>query len=242
MSQFPNSSGFNKPQKFQLEYATGEKTMMQFFNMVYAWMCAGLAVTAVTAYVMATEYPQFVMRIGRGGLLLFLVEMGLVYVISGALNKISTTTATVLFMLFAALNGVSFAIIFMIFKLGTIASTFIICAGTFGAMSVYGMVTKRNLSTMGRILGMAVWGLIIASVVGIFFHNTIMQVIINYAGVLIFVGLTAADTQKLKEIGEATQHDPQMASRLAIVGSLTLYLDFVNLFIFLLRIVGGRRD
>jgi len=147
-----------------------------------------------------------------------------------------------LFMLYSALNGLTLSAIFIVYAHATLASAFLITAGMFGAMSVYGYVTKRDLTAMGSLLFMALVGLIIASVVSIFWRNSMLTTIINYAGVLIFVGLTAYDTQKLKQIAIATAGDAAMSARLSINGALQLYLDFLNLFLFLLRILGDRRN
>jgi FtsH-binding integral membrane protein len=174
---------------------------------------------------------------------LFVVEIILVGVIASAVNRISAAAATGLFLLYAALNGITLAGIFLVYAPSAIASAFIISAGTFGAMSVYGMLTQRDLTGMGRILFMGLIGVVIASVVSMFWHNSMLQVAINYIGVLVFVGLTAYDTQKLKFIADQTQDNPAMAARMSIVGSLTLYLDFINLFLFILRIMNqGRRN
>jgi hypothetical protein len=228
---------------------TGNPAILRFFNTVYAWMCAGLALTGLTAYLVA-QWVQGALvsgnhaAVGNAGIILivlFIAEIALVSVISRAIYKINATTATILFLIFAAINGVTLAGIFLVYAKAAIASAFIVSAGTFGAMSVFGFVTKRDLSFAGRLLYMALIGLIIASVVSIFWHNTMLQVLINYVGVAIFVGLTAYDTQKLKIIAEQTQDSPALASRLAITGSLTLYLDFINLFLFILELMNDKR-
>jgi FtsH-binding integral membrane protein len=172
---------------------------------------------------------------------LLIAQIVLVVVISRATQRINTTVATVLFMLYAALVGVTLSGIFMVYTKAALASAFIVTAGTFGAVSVYGFVTKRDLTFMGRLMMMLLVGLILASVVSLFWHNTMLQVVMNYVGVLVFVGLTAYDTQKLKAIAEQTQGDPALASRLAINGSLILYLDFINLFLFILQLMNDRR-
>ena len=149
--------------------------------------------------------------------------------------------ATGLFMLYSALNGLTLSAIFVVYTGASLATTFLVCAGMFAAMSIYGFVTKRDLTTMGSLLFMALIGLLIASVVNIFWANSTLYWIITYAGVLIFVGLTAYDTQNLKMIALQTADNPAMAARLAISGALKLYLDFINLFLFLLRTLGDRR-
>jgi FtsH-binding integral membrane protein len=149
--------------------------------------------------------------------------------------------ATALFLVYAALNGVVLSGIFAIYAHATLASAFIISAGTFGAMSIFGMLTKSDLTSMGRFLIMALVGIIIASIVSLFWHNTLLQIAINYVGVLVFIGLTAYDTQRLKQVAYQTQGDPALAARFAVNGSLLLYLDFINLFLFILRLLGDRR-
>ena len=245
MARFPNPNTFgpSRPYDMQYESRADTVTVARFFNAVYAWMAAGLALTAVVAWYVSTR-PDLMARIFGNGLVLFgliIAQLALVFTVSAAVNKISAPVATGLFLLYAALNGLTLSAIFIVYAQATIASAFIITAGTFGAMSVWGFVTKRDLSGMGSILFMALIGLILASVVNIFWANSTLTMLINYAGVLIFVGLTAYDTQKLKEIAVATAYDPAMSARMSVSGALTLYLDFVNLFLFLLRIL-GRRD
>lgn len=169
---------------------------------------------------------------------LLIAEVGLVIAITGAIRRLSSAAATGLFYLFAALNGVSLAPIFMIYTSHSISVTFFVTAGTFAAMSIYGYFTSNDLSKMGSILFMALIGLIIASVVNLFLHSETMMWIITYAGVLIFVGLTAWDTQQIKNM--AIQMDTASTGKLATIGALTLYLDFINLFLYLLRIFGNR--
>ena len=169
---------------------------------------------------------------------LLIAEVGLVIAITGAIRRLSSAAATGLFYLFAALNGVSLAPIFMIYTSHSISVTFFVTAGTFAAMSIYGYFTSNDLSKMGSILFMALIGLIIASVVNLFLHSETMMWIITYAGVLIFVGLTAWDTQQIKNM--AIQMDSASTGKLATIGALNLYLDFINHFLYLLRIFGNR--
>jgi len=240
MTRFPENSYGASPLGY--ESRANSATVAQFFNAVYAWMAAGLALTAVVAWWVSTQ-PQIVgMLRGPGIFLLFLVEIGLVFTISAAINRISATTATVLFLLYSALNGVTLSIIFLIYTQASLAMTFGVTAGTFGAVSVYGFVTKRDLTSLGSILFMALIGLIIASVVNMFWANNILYWVITYAGVLIFVGLTAYDTQRLRMIAMQTADNAALAARLSINGALMLYLDFINLFLFMLRLLGNRRS
>lgn len=243
MSNYPNPTG--RPYEMNYESQAGSSTVAGFFNSVYAWMASGLAMTALVAWYVSSQQRDLMMSIftNRGlFFVLVLIELGLVLAISGAINRISAGVATLLFMLYAAINGLTLSAIFVVYAPTAIASAFAITAGMFGAMSVYGFVTKRDLTGLGSLLFMALIGLIIASFVSMFWANSTLYWIINYAGVLIFVGLTAYDTQKLKMIAVQTSDNAALAARLSIAGALTLYLDFINLFLFLLRIVGGKRD
>jgi len=219
----------------------GSSVLVAFFNTVYAWMATGLALTAVVAWWVSTQ-PQLVARLGMGTfIVLFIIQIGLVVAISAAINKINATVATALFLLYAALNGVTLSGIFLIYSQASLAGAFFVTAGMFGAMSVVGFVLKTDLTRFRNLFMMALIGFVIASVVNIFFASSTMYWIITYAGVVIFTGLTAYDTQRLKQIAYATAGDPRMASRLAISGALSLYLDFLNLFLMMLRIMGTRR-
>ena len=247
MSRFPNNS-FNFPSRnaspLNYDAQVDAGTLSRFFNAVYAWMATGLALTAVVAWYVASQ-PDL-RDLARGGgtfIIAFIVEIGLVMVISSAINRINAAVATVLFLIYSAINGFVLSVVVLHYTAASLGSTFIVTAGTFGAMSLYGMVTKRDLTRLGSLLMMALIGIIIASVVNIFWHNSMLYWGITYLAVLLFVGLTAYDTQKLKYIAAQTAGNPQLASRLAIVGSLSLYLDFLNLFLLLLRLMGsGRRD
>ena len=239
MSRYPTP--FGTPQELDYQSQVGTSTVPTFFNAVYAWMAAGLALTAVVAWLVSLHIDMLV-NMGAGIWLIFLVEIGLVIAISSAINRISTTVATLLFMLFAALNGLSLAAIFLVYTHATIASAFLVTAGTFAAVSIYGFITKTDLTRVGSFLFMALIGLIIASVVNIFLHSPALYWAVTYAGVFIFVGLTAYDTQKLKAIAIQTEGNPALAARLSINGALMLYLDFINLFLFILRLMGNKRQ
>ena len=252
MARFPNpnqgpfgQSPFGAQRPYEMGYPSGVDTITvaRFFNAVYAWMAAGLGLTALVAYWVSTR-PDIMAQIFRGPVLiiLFIVELGLVFTISAAINKIGAAAATGLFLLYSALNGLTLSAIFVVYAHATLASAFVITAGMFAAMSVFGFVTRKNLSGLGSILFMALIGLILASVVSVFWRNSMLATIINYAGVLIFVGLTAYDTQKLKYIAASTGNNAALAARLSVNGALMLYLDFLNLFLFLLRIMGNRRS
>ena len=172
--------------------------------------------------------------------LLIIAEFGIVIGVSAGINKLSTATATMLFVLFSVINGLLLAPIFLVYTGASIAKTFFITAGTFGAMSIYGFFTNSDLTKMGSILFMALIGLIIASVVNMFLHSDGLGWIISIFGVLIFVGLTAWDTQQIKKMAMIAPNDSY--GRLAVLGALSLYLDFINLFLYLLRFFGASRD
>jgi len=244
MARFPSNFG-NGMTSQPLGYATpaDEMTIASFFNAVYAWMAAGLALTGVIAFVVANRPDLLPFQLTGGTfLILFVLQLLLVVSISGAINRIGPAAATALFLLYAALNGVTFSVLFKAYSLPSLTSAFLVTAGTFGAMSVYGYTTRRDLTRFGSLLFAALIGIVIASVVNMFLHSPMLYWLVSYGGVILFIGLTAYDTQKLKLIAVQTAGNPQMASRMAIVGSLQLYLDFINLFLFILRIMGNRRN
>lgn len=245
MSNYPQGPfGFTRPGSM-LGYESNVDTLTQsrFFNAVYAWMAAGLGLTAVVAWAVADSPALHALAFNRPTLLIsIVVELVLVVVISAAINRINASTATALFMLYAAINGFTLSGLVQYYTGASLAGTFIVTAGAFGAMSVYGYTTKRDLTRMGSLLFMALIGVVLASVVNIFLANSLLYWGITYVGVLVFVGLTAYDTQRLRAIATQTSSNTAMASRLAVVGSLMLYLDFINLFLLLLRLMGNRRD
>jgi len=214
-----------------------------FFPKVYGWMTAGLALTALVSLFTLTS--EGLLNLVFGNRLVFygliLGELGLVIAMSAAINRISATVATLMFLLYSALNGVTFASIFLVYTSSSIASTFMVAAGTFAAMSVFGYATKRDLTGWGSFLFMGLIGIVIASLVNIFLQSAMITWVTSYIGVFVFVGLTAYDTQKLKRIGQGGFADGETQQKAAILGALTLYLDFINLFLMLLRIMGNRR-
>jgi FtsH-binding integral membrane protein len=222
--------------------ADAQLRQSSIISQVYAWMTAGLLVTgAVAAYTAQSQWLlQLIFGNPFGIWVLFIAQIAMVIGLSAGIGRLAPATATALFIAYAALNGLTMASIFLVYTRTSIASTFFITASTFGVMSLYGYTTKRDLTKMGSLLFMALIGLILASLVNFFLKSTALYWIITYAGVLIFVGLIAWDTQKIKRLStQAT--DETSARRIAILGSLMLYLDFINLFLFLLRIF-GRRD
>ena len=217
----------------------------QFIRSVYNWMAAGLALTGVVAlYVASSE--SLIRMIFSNQLLFFgliIGELALVFFLSARIQKIQASTATGLFLLYSALNGLTLSFVFLAYTQSSVASVFFICAATFGACSLYGMSTKRDLTSMGSFMTMGLIGIVIASVVNMFIQSSGMNLIISYIGVIVFVGLTAYDTQKLKmmALSQPAGLDAGVVRKGTILGALTLYLDFINLFLMLLRILGDRK-
>jgi uncharacterized protein len=235
MSRYP--SPYARTQS--VEYAGDSGAVASFMNGVYAWMCGGLGLTAVVAWWVSTQYELVFSKLGMPGAIVMLIGLiALPWIIRGMIDKMSSTVATTLFLVYSALVGMAISSIFLVYEMSSIFLTFGVTAGTFAAMSIVGFVTKKDLTSLGGFLLMALLGLIIASIVNIFMQSPALYWIVTYAGVLIFMGLTAYDTQKLKEMAMVIEGDEEMAARLAIVGALELYLDFVNLFLYLLRILG----
>ncbi|MDN3593916.1 Bax inhibitor-1/YccA family protein [Zunongwangia endophytica] len=214
-----------------------------YINKVFNWMALALLITGVTAFFAASS-EQLMNLIFSNKLVfygLLIGEVILVGYIGSNIQKLSTTTATALFILYSVLNGITLSFILLVFTSASIATTFFVTAGTFGAMSAYGYFTKRDLTSIGNLCFMALIGIIIASIVNIFFFSEILYWVITYAGVLIFVGLTAYDTQKIKRMYRAGMEDSDIGHNLALMGAIRLYLDFINMFLFLLRIFGNRK-
>lgn len=213
-----------------------------FLRGVYWWMFVGLGVTALVATIVAGSptlvSALFGSRIAFFGLII--VELGLVMYLSARVASMAPGTASALFLVYAGLNGITFAAVLLAYTGASVASTFMITAGMFGGMALYGTATKRDLSAVGRFMFMGLIGLVIASVVGIFWHNSMMQFVMGIVGVVVFAGLTAYDSQRLREM--ALQVPADRAGSYAIVGALSLYLNFINLFLSLLRIFGNSRD
>lgn len=211
---------------------------------VYIWMTCGLLMTALTAMIVGKN-ENWTYAIATTGLYwgFFIAEIALVIFLSARIHKLSFTTAGLMFAAYAILNGATLSIITLIYTAESIAQAFFVSAGTFGAMSLVGFFIKKDLSAIGRGLIMALWGLIIATVVNIFLQNSFTASLLNYAGVIIFVGLTAYDTQKIKVMLQESQAHGvnDDTNKLALMGSLALYLDFINLFLYILRIFGNRK-
>lgn len=218
--------------------------LQTYMAQVYGWMTCGLLLTAFVAW-FAANTPAVMMFVFSSKITFFgliIAQLGLVFVLSGMVQRLSAGMATTLFMLYSALTGLTLSSIFIAYTYSSIASTFIVTAGMFGAMSLYGYTTKRDLTGIGKMLFMALIGIVLASLVNIWLKSTPLMWAVTYIGVVVFVGLTAYDTQKLKAIGEQIDtRDSGNLRKYAILGALTLYLDFINLFLMLLRIMGNRR-
>ncbi len=228
----------------QVEYRYGrtfEDVTSSVMKSVYLKMTLAIFVTALASFGVAVLAPQFALLLASNSWVywgLAIAEIGAVIYLSARIDKMTGTTASLLFYAYAILNGLTLSLIFYAYSLPSIAQTFFITAGTFGAMSVYGYFTKSDLSKIGSILIMALFGLIICIVVNLFMNSQTLDWIISGAGVLIFIGLTAWDTQKIKRMIELNPGATD--GRLATIGALSLYLDFVNLFLYLLRFLGNR--
>ncbi len=213
---------------------------------VYEWMMIGLLVSGLSAFMVVHSATLLHIIFGNPYMIwvLFLIELGLVIAISAGINKMDVSTARVLFILFSVVDGMTLASIFIVYTEASIATTFFIAAATFGVMSLYGYFTDTDLSSWGNLLFAALIGLIIAMIVNFFLQSPAFEWWLSVIGVIIFVGLTAYDTQKIKALGEAMAEgsDAQSLGRVAVVGALTLYLDFINLFILMLEFFGNRRD
>lgn len=219
-------------------------TLPVLMRKVYTWMTLALVITGITAWVVAHS-PAILQMIMTNKILflgLLFGELILVWSVSAAINRLSLTTATLLFVLYSVLNGVTMSFIFLAYTYESVTNVFLITAGTFAAMAFFGYFTKTDLSSIGRILFMALIGLIIATIVNIFVKSSGFGMILNYLGVLIFVGLTAWDTQKIKQMLSMAEDTGETAQKVALMGALSLYLDFINLFIHLLRIMGNNRN
>ena len=210
---------------------------------VYLWMALALLITGMTAYYVASSEELMIAILTNKVLFwgLLIAELVLVIGVSAAINRLSLLTATLMFLLYSVINGATMSVIFLIYQLSSIGTVFFITAGTFGTMALIGYTTKKDLTSMGRILFMALIGIIIATIVNIFIKSDGLTMILSYIGVLVFVGLTAYDSQKIKQmLLQATDVD-EGTKKIALLGALTLYLDFINLFLYLLRIFGRRR-
>jgi FtsH-binding integral membrane protein len=226
---------------FETTAIAGAERVTAFLRKVYGWMFVGLGVTASAAFAVAGS-PRIQQLIFGNPLLLivlFVAQLGLVVALSARVDKLSSGTASLLFVLYSALTGLTLSSIFLVYSQRSIATTFVVAAGMFGSLALLGTVTKRSLAGVGQFVSMGLIGLVLAMVVGFFWHNAGLQFGISIVGVIVFTGLSAWDAQKLKIM--ATSVPEGQIGSYAVVGALRLYLDFVNLFLFLLRFLGGGR-
>src|SRR5215510_14130066 len=220
--------------------ATAER-VTTFLRSVYGWLCAGLAITALVAYCIASTgmaqvlVSNYLLFIG-----LFVAQIGIVFYLSARVSRIQPGTATVLFIGYAALTGATLSVIVLAYTGTSIATTFVVTAGMFGALALYGTTTSRSLAGVGQFAFMGLIGLILASVLAMFWRSAALEFLVSVVGVIVFTGLTAWDAQRLRQM--ATAIPAEKLGSYAILGALSLYLDFINLFVFMLRLVGGRRD
>jgi len=234
-----------------MDSLTLQKTQVQvrvnsFVRSVYNWMAIGLGLTGVVAYSVA-NLPEVRNIIFGSGVIFFgliIAQLALVFVLSSRIHRMQAGTATLLFVLYSALNGATLSSIFLAYAQSSITSTFFVCSATFVACSIYGWTTRRDLTSMGGFLTMGLIGIVIASMVNIFVQSNAVSTVVSYIGVLVFVGLTAYDTQDIKNMAMAQPSDLDAGAvrKGAILGALKLYLDFINLFLMLLRIFGSGRD
>lgn len=223
---------------------TNASTFKVLMRKVYLWMTLALMITGITAAGVANS-PNILALIYSSQVVMWgiiIAEFGLVIYISARLEKLSLSTATTLFALYSILNGVMLSSIFLLYSTAIISKVFFITAGTFGVTALYGYATKKDLSSLGNILYMALIGLVIATIVNVFMKSAMFDLILSYIGVIIFVGLTAWDSQKIKHMMMVQQDANESAQKLALIGALSLYLDFINLFLYLLRIFGRSND
>ena len=231
---------WNLPADQQLAMSEAFPVLMR---KVYVWMSLALLITGMTAYYVATS-PTILTAILTNQILfwgLIIAELVLVFTVSAAINRLSLTTATLLFLLYSVINGATMSFIFLLYTMSSIATVFFIAAGSFATMAVIGYTTKKDLSSMGKFLFMGLIGIIIATLVNLFIKSDGLTMILSYAGVVVFVGLTAWDSQKIKQMLMQANDVDEGTQKIALLGALSLYLDFINLFIYLLQILGKRR-
>jgi len=218
----------------------------EIFRKVYQYMALGLIITAFTAYFTASSPSVLRMLFSSSAplIVIAIVELALVIILSSMINKLSTGTALIIFAGYSVLNGLMFSSILLVYTASSIYQAFFTTAGMFAAMSIYGIYTKRDLTSMGSFLHMGLWGLLIALVINLFVGSTMLELVTSVLGVIIFLGLTAFDTAKIKTLASeyGLNIDGTIAGRIAIIGALELYLDFINLFLYMLRFMGKRKD
>ena len=241
-NQQPSWQQPSTPEAASMPADIRDQRVAAFLSKVYGWMFLGLLITAVTAFAVAST-PALIEAVIVNRLVfwvILLAQLGLVFYLSARVHQLAPATAAGLFLLYSGLVGVTSSVVLLVFTGASIAQTFIITAGMFGATAIFGSVTRRSLASLGHFMFMGLIGLILASLVGIFWHNDALQFVISVVGVLVFTGLTAWDAQRLKQMAVALP-DGRVGAY-AVVGALSLYLDFINLFFFLLRFMGGRKN
>jgi len=235
------TSDYSTARRFTSALPVDERVNL-FLRSVYGWMCTGLAITAATAWFIAGS-PAIIQTIASNRLLFWVLmgaQLGLVFTLSARVEKMAASTAGMLFALYSALTGVTFSFILLAYTGESVANTFLVTSAMFGSLAAYGTLTRRSLAGLGSFLFMGLVGVVIASIVGIFWHNDALQFVVSFIGVIVFSGLAAYDAQRLKAMALASPSG--QTGSYAIVGALALYLDFINLFLFLLRFTGSRRD
>lgn len=224
-----------------IDYGTEEASVFSFFNMVYAWMAVGIAVTAVVSWAVAHSSLVYVINSPGVVMVIMLGAFALAWFVQSQAGRIGAPAAMALFLLYASIIGAVISYIWILYELETIGSALFLTAGTFGAMSLYGFVTKRDLSRIGSILVMCAIGLFFGSLVNLFVASNALSWFITYAVLIVFIGITAYETQMLKNMAEQLRYQPHLMARYAVVGSLVLYISFINIFMAILRILGSRR-
>ncbi len=234
---------YEKEFERQPAYVERQKLVATTFKLVYGWMAAGLALSGVVAWYTAASglWEKVLMGPGLWGCII--AELVLVFTLSGAIRKLPTAVAALMFIVYAALNGLTLSMVFIAYQLALVERVFFLTAGMFGGLALYGSFTKSDLSSIGSVCGMAVWGLILAGVINIFMHSSGLDWVISIAGIVTFAGLTMYDAQKIKSMAAAEgTMDDALVRKFGILGALSLYLDFINLFLYLLRFFGRSRD
>src|SRR4051812_13054178 len=233
---------YDRPEVIASAPSRSEVQLADFLRGVYGWMCGGLAITAFTSWVVANS-PSIAQAIFTNRLIFWAIviaQFGIVITLSARVQTLAASTASLLFIAYSALTGVTLSFVLLAYTGESVATTFLVTAGMFGALAAYGTFTRRSLAGLGQFLFMGLIGVVLASIVGMFWQSDALQFVLSFVGVIVFTGLAAYDAQRLKEMALVTPAG--QTSSYAIVGALALYLDFVNLFLFLLRFTGGRRD
>ncbi len=240
MQDFTNYSPNKQPGDAYSQVAVGSEAI--FFQQIYTWMFAGLALTAGIAYVLSGSqaFQSFLLSSSFVLIGAMLVQLGLVFYLSARIHQMAPGQAKIIFLVYSAATGATFSTLLLVYPSSAIVKAFVCTAGVYGAMAAYGLMTKRSLQAWGSFLFMGVIGLVIASIINIFTQSSTMDFLISVLGVLIFAGLTAYDHQKLRVMYAGLDGSADNESRAVIMGALTLYLDFINLFLFILRLFGGR--